>query len=88
MGNIETSEGILCEIQVNSPEMIFAKSPPGEAKAIIGNKRWNEVRKATGQEGGLGHLFYEDYRVLHKVYEKAAREQLAKLSEEYYSHFR
>ena len=88
LGNIETSEGILCEIQVNSPEMIFAKSPPGEAKAIIGNKRWNEVRKATGQEGGLGHLFYEDYRVLHKVYEKAAREQLAKLSEEYYSHFR
>jgi hypothetical protein len=87
--NIETRTGLIAEIQVLSPEMIFAKMPPDEAVRLIGGKRWKMIEKATGKPGGLGHKFYEEYRVLDKSIagHKAKMDQIKKLSEEYYAHF-
>jgi hypothetical protein len=88
--NIKTSQGILGEIQVNSPEMIFAKQDPKSAKEILGIKKWNQIKKSVGVEGGLGHKYYEEYRDLNPKIpsEDLRRQELVKLSSQYYSLFR
>lgn len=83
--NIRTSNGLIAEIQVNTAKMIYAKETPGNAKRILGEKRWNEIFKQTGIEGGLGHKYYEQWRLLDKGSEKARK--IAEKSEEYYRHF-
>lgn len=83
--NIKTSNGLIAEIQVNTEQMIYAKEKPEDAKRILWEKRWEEIRKQTGIEGGLGHKYYEEWRVLDKADKKA--QKIAKKSIEYYSHF-
>lgn len=83
--NIKTSNGLTAEIQVNTERMIYAKEKPEDAKRILGEKRWKEIQKQTGMEGGLGHKYYEEWRVLDKADKKA--QKIAEKSIEYYSHF-
>jgi hypothetical protein len=83
--NIQTSNGLIAEIQVNTERMIYAKEKPENAKRILGEKRWKEIQKQTGMEGGLGHKYYEEWRVLDKADKKA--QKIAEKSIEYYSHF-
>lgn len=64
ISNPKLSNGLIGEIQINTPEMIFAKEEPFIAKSIIGEDKWNAIAKTTGQEGGLGHKFYEEERVI------------------------
>ena len=84
--NMKMSNGIYGEIQVNTPAMIYAKEKVEDAKAILGEKLWNEIQKKTGLEGGLGHAYYEKLRVLPE--DSAEYKKWEKLSREYYSHFR
>lgn len=83
--NIQTSNGLIAEIQINTERMIYAKEKPEDAKRILGEKRWKEIQKQTGMEGGLGHKYYEEWRVLDKADKKA--QKIAEKSIEYYSHF-
>lgn len=83
--NIQTSNGLIAEIQVNTERMIYAKEKPEDAKRILGEKRWKEIQQQTGIEGGLGHKYYEEWRVLDKADKKA--QKIAEKSIEYYSHF-
>lgn len=83
--NITTSAGVTAEIQINTAKMIYAKEKPEVAKSIIGDKLWNKIRRETGLDGGSGHLFYEQWRVLDQN-SREAKEILMK-SREYYSHF-
>lgn len=83
--NIKTSGGLTAEIQVNTEHMIYAKEKPEDAKRILGEKRWKEIQEQTGMEGGLGHKYYEEWRVLDKADKKA--QKIAEKSIEYYSHF-
>ena len=83
--NLRMPNGIKAEIQVNTPRMIFAKETPAVAKSILGTKVWNQIRKETGMEGGLGHKYYEQSRVLSKGPEQEA---ILRKSREYYSHFK
>lgn len=83
--NIRTSNELTAEIQVNTDRMIYAKELPEEAKRILGENRWNEIHKETGLEGGLGHKYYEEWRMMDKSSPKAI--EIAKKSAEYYSHF-
>lgn len=83
--NIRTSNELTAEIQVNTDRMIYAKELPEEAKRILGENRWNEIHKETGLEGGLGHKYYEEWRMMDKSNPKAI--EIAKKSTEYYSHF-
>ena len=83
--NITTSNGMTAEIQVNTAKMIYAKETPAVAKSILGEDVWNRIAKETGLEGGLGHKYYEQFRVLDKMSPKAL--EIERLSREYYSHF-
>ena len=86
VGNIRTSNGLIAEIQVNTERMIYAKEKPDDAKKILGEKRWNEIRKQTGMEGGLGHKYYEEWREKDRASDEA--QNIAQKSVEYYNHFR
>ena len=86
--NINGTNGLTAEIQVNTPKMIYAKEPPEDAKRIIGEALWRKIQRETGLPGGLGHKYYEQYRSL--TYEQQRSElgrEIARKSEEYYSHF-
>ncbi len=86
--NIKTNNGLVAEIQVNTAKMIYAKELPENAKAILGEKLWNKIHRETGIEGGLGHKYYEEWRVMSKEEQQSAKGiALRKRSEEYYSHF-
>lgn len=84
--NIQASNGLIAEIQVNTERMIYAKEKPSDAKRILGKERWEEIRKDTGMEGGLGHQYYEEWRLLDRASDEA--QKIAQKSIEYYSHFR
>ena len=87
--NIKGANGLTAEIQVNSPKMIYAKEPPEDAKRVIGEALWRKINRETGLPGGLGHKYYEQYRSL--TYEQQQSElgqEIARKSEEYYSHFK
>lgn len=84
--NIQASNGLVAEIQVNTERMIYAKEKPSDAQRILGKERWGEIRKETGMEGGLGHQYYEEWRLLDKASDEA--QKIAQKSIEYYSHFR
>lgn len=57
-----TINGVTTEIQVNTPEMIFAKENYRDVVKIIGKQEYLRIRKQTGQFAGWGHKFYEDSR--------------------------
>ena len=83
--NLKTSGGVIAEIQVNTARMIYAKESPEVARSVIGVKLWYQIRRETGLEGGLGHKFYEAYRILGP--NSAEAKEILKKSREYYSHF-
>ena len=85
-GVVKTQSGMLAEIQVNTPEMIFAKHPPDDAKAVLGEQRYAEIAAKTGKEGGLGHALYEQHRELPAGDPRAAG--LEAQSRAYYDHIR
>lgn len=85
--NIKASNGIIAEIQVNTAEMIYAKETPVTAKIILGENTWNEINKRIGVEGGLGHKYYEEARVLNPITDAEKYNSIVKKSVEYYSHF-
>jgi hypothetical protein len=89
LGNIRTKTNIFAEIQLNTEKMIYAKELQADAVRIIGKKRWDEIRSETGLEGGLGHKYYEEMRVLDKSNPKEYEQWLIlnKESKEYYKAF-
>ena len=80
--------GIQAEIQVNTPKMIYAKETETNARKILGDKVCDQIAKETGMQGGLGHKYYEDIRILDEVKDIAKIAELTKLSKSYYAHFR
>lgn len=71
-------DGVKAEIQVNTPQMIYAKEPT--AKSILGDKRFNEIHRKSGEKCGLGHKYYEEYRTLVSIQNKT-KEQLNRIDE-------
>ena len=84
--NIETSQGLVAEIQVNTAKMIYAKEIESVAKAVIGERLWNEINRQTGINGGEGHVFCEKWRVIADKSSKKAIE-IKKKSIAYYKNF-
>lgn len=54
--------GMLAEIQINTPDMIFAKEKASNARKLIGDAEYDAIQAKAGVEGGLGHKFYEEWR--------------------------
>lgn len=84
--NLITENGLIAEVQINTPYMIYAKETPKVAKQIFGESIWNKIMQKTKLEGGLGHKFYEKWRVLNPKSKEAI--EIAKKSVEYYRHFK
>lgn len=84
--NLITNNGLIAEIQVITPYMIYAKESPKIAKQLLGESMWNKIMQKTKLEGGLGHKFYEQWRLLNPKSKEAI--EIAKKSVEYYRHFK
>lgn len=84
--NLITNNGLIAEIQVITPYMIYDKESPKIAKQILGESMWNKIMQKTKLEGGLGHKFYEQWRLLNPKSKEAI--EIAKKSVEYYRHFK
>ena len=80
---VKTKAGIPAEIQINSPEMIFAGFKTGDAKSIIGDSTYKAIEKKTGLPGGLSHLLYEGARTLPEGDQKA--EMIKDLCRQYHN---
>ncbi len=63
-GSLATQSGLFAEIQVNTPEMIYAKESRATAEALLGADRYAALEKRLGIPGGRGHDLYEQARVL------------------------
>jgi len=83
---VKTKTGLPAEIQVNTPEMIYAKESSANARAILGEEKYSELAAKTGVPGGRGHQLYEEYRSLSAGDPRAA--DLARESRAYYDHIR
>ena len=68
--------------------MIYAKETEVNARKILSDKVWEQIAKETGMQGGLGHKYYEEIRILDEVKDRVKIEELTKLSQSYYAHFR
>lgn len=90
--NIKTPNGHIAEVQINTPEMIFAKEPISVSKKILGDKVFNQLKAnfdAKGIKGGKGHVFYEQFRNLPRLEQALGRNHpIAKESIDYYAKFR
>lgn len=86
--NLKMPNGIQAEIQVNTPKMIYAKDTEENARKILGDKVWEQIANETGVQGGLGHKYYEEIRILDEVKDRVKIAELTKLSKSYYAHFR
>lgn len=83
--NIKLKNGMFAEIQVNTPEMIYAKEP--FAESIIGKAEFARIKEATGLPHGQGHAIYEEYRVLNPSSSAQKRLELEEKSKAYYKNF-
>ncbi|WP_444921821.1 hypothetical protein ACJJID_05475 [Microbulbifer sp. CnH-101-G] len=83
---IKTKSGLIAEIQVNSPEMIFAKEPPEIAKALLGEDVYDSIASKSPIAGGKGHKLYEKWRSLDE--DDPNRRKLEAESKEYYESIR
>jgi hypothetical protein len=84
--SVRTESGLIGEVQINSPEMIFAKEPPELARAILGDAEYDRIVGSTGATGGLGHHYYEQWRSLPPGSPEA--DAIAAQSRAYYDQFR
>jgi hypothetical protein len=82
--NLEFPNKMVYEIQVNTPEMIYAKETESISKQILGETIWNEIKDKYKVHGGLGHKYYEEIRVLDKVLDADKIFDLTKKSMDYY----
>lgn len=80
---VRTSNGRAAEIQINMPTIIYAKQSEESVKRSIGDRNYLNIKMKYNLQGGLGHLFYEIYRVKGPDWELAAE-----LSKKYYAFFR
>ncbi len=83
---IDTDAGIRAEIQVNTPDMVYAKEPESVARSILGDDVYDEIAERTGIEGGRGHALYEERRSLDESDIERALE-IEQESRDYYRNF-
>ncbi|MDR0657677.1 MAG: hypothetical protein LBG18_01860 [Mediterranea sp.] len=84
---ILVQDGIKGEIQVNTPQMIYAKET--YAKEMLGTDLFNNIKEKSGLQNGLGHKYYEEYRQLSKAEQMSKKgRDLASKSKVYYEKIR
>ena len=84
--NIRNNNGTFAEIQINSPQMIYAKET--NAEGLLGKKLYNQIKKESGFESGLGHRYYEQLRSLSAQLDEEIKEEIITQSRAYYNKMR
>lgn len=87
--NYRAKNGVIGEIQVNTPDMIYAKEPEVFAKGILG-KEYSRLDMKYNHSGGKGHVLYEEWRVI-DLKNPANNDRVSsieKKSKTYYANFR
>lgn len=80
-----TGSRLTAEIQISTPQMIFARTRPEKARAILGNELYEKIAGDVGVPGGRGHDLYEEWRALAPDSSRAT--VIALESREYYAKF-
>ena len=81
------SNGHISEIQINTPDMIYAKEPAKSAIGQLGMKVYNELNKRYNGTGGKGHLYYDDWSKALEKLDFELADKIAKESSGYYAPF-
>lgn len=81
--NVKTSASTFGEIQLNTAQVLYAKHT--NAAKIIGQETYDAIHNGSGLESGLGHKFYEEYRVLNNRDDRQRMRDIEKRSKEYYA---
>lgn len=84
--NLTTEAGLVSEIQVNSPGMIYGKEKEPIARILLGDETYNELATQIKLPGGKGHEYYEQWRSLPN--DSPLRIEIEKVSKEYYNAIR
>ena len=79
---VKTKEGIVAEIQINSPAMIYAKMSHAKAKAALGHL-YEKIAKQTNTQCCHAHVLYEEWRTL--PLDSPRREAVEKESRQYFA---
>lgn len=82
------SNGHIAEIQINTPEMIYAKEPAESAIKQLGNKLYNQLNKQYNRIGGKGHLYYDEWAKARASQNISQANKIEKTSSSYYNLFR
>lgn len=77
-------DGSICEIQINTAGIIFAKSGE-DARPVLGDD-YDAIARDSDVPGGLGHLFYEHWRS--DSTDATRKEHIGRVSKQYYEYFR
>ena len=83
----KTKNGMNGEVQINTPEMIYAKETESKGRKMLGDKKYEEIAKRKGVKGGLGHKLYEEWRILKKKSDQERKKSIELQSKNYYTHF-
>jgi hypothetical protein len=83
----KTKNGMFGEVQINTPEIIYAKETESKGRKMLGDKKYEEIAKRKGVKGGLGHKLYEEWRILKKKSDQERKKSIELQSKNYYTHF-
>lgn len=83
----KTKNGMYGEVQINTPEMIYAKETESSGRKMLGDIKYAEIEKRIGVKGGLGHKLYEEWRILRGEHSISIKKQIEFESKQYYKHF-
>lgn len=83
-----SSNGMQGEIQINTPDMIYAKEGREQAIKLLGKDVYNKMDAKYESSGGLGHKYYDEY--VDAIYngDISGADSIANISKNYYSGFK
>lgn len=84
--HIQNKSGTYFETQINTPQMIYAKEP--NAIDLLGDEIYNKIKSASGLPPGLGHKYYEEYRIMDPINDAKKMSILQNKSKKYYKKIR
>jgi uncharacterized protein YukE len=84
---LKASNGHIAEIQVNTPDMIYAKEPKSSAIKQLGEDLYNKLDKKYNGIGGKGHKFYDEWVDAWKKNNMGLIKNIESESKQYYSKF-
>jgi hypothetical protein len=83
----KTNNGMYGEVQINTPEMIYAKETESVGRKMLGEKKYDEISLRIGVKGGLGHKLFEEWRSLNDEKDYKRKKEIQDRSKQYYSYF-